>query len=129
MGSVPFSVRRGMATNNAEAYYREQAERFRKSRQRDRGVASSSRGTAHLLVMAKLAQVLISDMSRTNSIMEPGEAVARRPVARPVPLYSSYYAHKPAPLFKGLRYHIHKTTPSHIFGWLRSLLIVRLECV
>jgi len=53
---------------------------------------------------------------------EPGEII-RRPTPRAAPLFSSYYANKPAPIFRGLRYHIHKTTPSHIFGWLRSLLI------
>ena len=30
----------------------------------------------------------------------------------------------PLPIFRGLRYYIHKIVPSSVFGWLRSLLIV-----
>jgi hypothetical protein len=56
--------------------------------------------------------------------MSDAGEMSRRPAPRAVPLFSSYCANKPAPIFRGLRYHIHKTTPSHIFGWLRSLLIV-----
>lgn len=90
--------------------------------------ASGSRGKLfyHPFVRLKVRRCAytLSDISRPASTVEPGEVV-RRPVPTPVPLFSSYYANKPAPIFRGLRYHIHKTTPSHIFGWLRSLLIVR----
>lgn len=77
-------------------------------------------------------ELLIGQGRRADSVVGvagpssgPGyEAALQRPKPRAVPLYSQYYANKPGPIFRGLRYHIHKTTPSHIFGWLRSLLIV-----
>lgn len=55
--------------------------------------------------------------------LEEGELVSR-PVPRPTPIFSMHMTSNPRPIFRGLRYYIHKTVTPTIFGWLRSLLIV-----
>lgn len=64
--------------------------------------------------------VLIMAGSRN---LEEGE-VGRRPVPRPTPIFSMHVNSTPVPIFRGLRYYIHKTVPPTMFAWLRSLLIV-----
>ena len=65
-------------------------------------------------------------VSAANDDVRPiqyGE-IDRRTRPQATAIFSMARMSAPLPIFRGLRYYIHKTVPSSVFGWLRSLLIV-----
>lgn len=55
--------------------------------------------------------------------IQDGE-IDRRTRPQATAIFSMARMSAPLPIFRGLRYYIHKTVPRSVFGWLRSLLIV-----